>query len=366
MYIIATDFDNSVHPKSSAWFSIEFEELTMTLQKTALILGATGGIGGEVARTLNARGWRIRALHRKGGAASRSDGFEWVLGDAMNAADVVAAAKGVTLIVHAVNPPGYRNWSKLVLPMLDSSIAAAKASGARIIFPGTVYNFGPDAWPTLRENSPQNPQTRKGAIRVEMERRLRQAAAEGVRSLIVRAGDFFGPRGTGNSWFGAALVKPGKTPTSVPRPGRKGVGHQWAYLPDVAETMARLIDNEDRLSAFEVFHMDGHWDPDGTAMAGAIGRACGKSDLKATAFPWWAVILASPLVTVFREMLEMRYLWREPLRMDNRRLVAFLGEEPHTPLDAGVKEALRGLGCIPDGSAQARAGAQSDLRTHIV
>src|SRR5579883_346382 len=112
----------------------------MTEQKTALILGATGGIGGEAARALKARGWRIRALHRKGGAAGHSgDGFEWVQGDAMNQAEVVAAAEGVSIIVHAVNPPGYRNWGKLVLPMLDSTIAAAKASGARIVFPGTVY-----------------------------------------------------------------------------------------------------------------------------------------------------------------------------------------------------------------------------------
>ena len=319
----------------------------MTQQKTALVLGATGGIGGEVARTLKARNWRIRALHRQGGAASLSDaGFDWVKGDAMNAVDVVAAAKGVSLIVHAVNPPGYRNWAKLVLPMLDSSIAAAKASGARIVLPAPVYNFGPDAGPSLREDSPQHPKTRKGAIRVEMERRLKAAAGEGVRSLILRAGDFFGPRGTSGSWFSAALVKPGKTPSSVAYPGRKGVGHQWAYLPDTAETMVRLIESEDRLAPFEVFHMDGHWDPDGTAMVGAIGRACGKPDMKATAFPWWAIISASPVVTTFREMLEMRYLWREPLRLDNSRLSAFLGQEPHTPLDDAVKATLSGLGCL--------------------
>ena len=270
----------------------------------------------------------------------------------MNAVDVTAATNGVSLIVHAVNPPGYRNWAELVMPMLDSSLGAAKASGARILFPGTVYNFGPDAWPILREDSPQHPKTRKGAIRVEMERRLKAAAAEGVRSLIVRAGDFFGPRGTSNLWFSAALVNPGKPPTSVRYPGRKGTGHQWAYLPDTAETMVRLIENEDRLAAFEVFHMDGHWDPDGTAMVGAIGRACGRPDIGATAFPWWAVTLASPFVTTFREMLEMRYLWREPLRMDNSRLVAFLGREPHTPLDDAVKETLKGLGCLEESSAR--------------
>lgn len=331
----------------------------MTQVKTALVLGATGGVGGEIARTLIARGWRIRALHRQGGAAdATADGFEWIQGDAMSAADVLAAAKGVSLIVHAVNPPGYRNWGKLVLPMLDNSIAAAKAAGARIVLPGTVYNFGPDAGLAPREGASQNPRTRKGAIRVEMERRLRLAAGEGGRALVARAGDFFGPRVTGNSWFSASLVKPGKPVTSVLYPGREGLGHQWAYLPDVAETIARLIEREDRLAAFEIFHMDGHWDADGTMMAAAIGRAVGKPDLKTRAFPWWAIMLASPFVALFREMREMRYLWREPLRMDNSRLVGFLGVEPHTPLDKAVRETLIGLGCLPatlSASAKIRA-----------
>ena len=43
----------------------------------------------------------------------------------MIAQDVRAAAEGCSVIVHAVNPPGYRRWSELVLPMLDHTIAAA-------------------------------------------------------------------------------------------------------------------------------------------------------------------------------------------------------------------------------------------------
>ncbi|MGD8690678.1 MAG: NmrA family NAD(P)-binding protein, partial [Gammaproteobacteria bacterium] len=35
----------------------------MTHERTALVLGATGNIGGEVARRLAARGWTVRALH---------------------------------------------------------------------------------------------------------------------------------------------------------------------------------------------------------------------------------------------------------------------------------------------------------------
>jgi hypothetical protein len=72
----------------------------------------------------------------------------------------------LSVIVHAVNPPGYRNWGKLVLSMLDNTIAVAQANGARIVLPGTVYNFGPDVLPGLHEDSPQTPVTAKGKFAV--------------------------------------------------------------------------------------------------------------------------------------------------------------------------------------------------------
>lgn len=104
-----------------------------------------------------------------------------------------------------MNPPGYRNWATVVLPMLDDTIAAARANAARIILPGTVYNYGPDALPELREEAAQNPRTRKGKIRAEMERRLEAAAATGeAKVLIVRAGDFFGPTAV-NNWLSRGL-----------------------------------------------------------------------------------------------------------------------------------------------------------------
>jgi nucleoside-diphosphate-sugar epimerase len=313
------------------------------MDKVALVLGATGGIGGEVARVLLARGWKVKALHRSPDRAAKTgDGLQWVAGDAMQREDVVSAALGVQLIVHAVNPPGYRNWGELVLPMLDNTIAAARAAGARILLPGTVYNYGPDAYLHITEDSPQRPLTRKGAIRVEMERRLKDS---GLPVLIVRAGDFFGPD-AGNNWFAQGLVKPGKPVTSISNPAAPGVGHQWAYLPDVAETMMRLLERGDALPLFACYHMQGHWDADGTQIAAAIARVVGKPAMKVGAFPWWLVPLAAPFVTVFRELREMRYLWRQPVRMSNARLRATLGSEPHTPLDEAVRRTLQGQGCL--------------------
>ncbi len=317
---------------------------------TALVIGATGGIGGEAALALLRRGWHVRALNRNAEKAARDHAglgpIEWVSGDAMKPADVIAAAAGASVIVHAANPPGYRNWEGLAIPMLDSSIAAAEASGARIVFPGTLYNYGPDALPLLTETSPQDPVTRKGRVRVAMEQRLREAAERGVRTLIVRAGDFFGPR-AGNNWFAGAMVKPGKPVRSVNNPGGPGVGHAWAYLPDLAETMAQLIDREADLAAFDTFHFAGHWMDDGVEMAEAIVRAAGDPRMPIRRFPWWAMTLAAPFLTLANELQEVKYLWKTPVRLDNRKLLAFLGSEPHTPLDAAVSVTLEGLGCVP-------------------
>ncbi|ROM96887.1 SDR family oxidoreductase [Pseudomonas brassicacearum] len=314
-----------------------------------LVLGATGGIGGEVARQLKDAGWEVCALTRHlEKAVNQQADITWLRGDALNRQDVIEAAKGCSVIVHAVNPPGYRRWPELVLPMLDNTIAAAVVEGATIVLPGTVYNFGPDAFPVVHESSPQQPLTRKGAIRVEMEQRLREAADNGARALIVRAGDFFGPR-AGSNWFSLGLIKPGKPVKAVSYPGEQGVAHQWAYLPDVARTIVELLERRTTLQAFERFHMAGHLDTDGTRMSRAIQRVVYRHtgiEPRVTAFPWWLLKMASPFVVTFREMLEMRYLWSTPLQMDNARLIEVLGSEPHTPLDEAVEAALVGMGCI--------------------
>ncbi|PSL95090.1 NAD-dependent epimerase/dehydratase family protein [Pseudomonas sp. R9.37] len=315
-----------------------------------LVLGATGGIGGEVARQMRAAGWEVCALTRDVDKARRENaGFSWIKGDALNRQEVLAAAHGCAVIVHAVNPPGYRNWAELVMPMIDNTVAAAIAEGATIVLPGTVYNFGPDAFPVLHEDSPQHPQTRKGAIRVQLEQHLEQASRQGARVLIVRAGDFFGAR-VANNWFAQGLVKPGKPVHAVSYPGAPGVAHQWAYLPDVARTMLELIERRASLDAFARFHMAGHVDTDGTQMTRAIQRVVLRRtghQPRVGRFPWWLMKLIAPFVVTVREMLEMRYLWQTPLLLDNRRLVAALGQEPHTPLEQAVEATLADLGCLP-------------------
>ena len=327
----------------------------MDTTRTVLVLGATGGIGGATAKALGRRGWRVRALARDAAAAAAAwpadapggAPIEWREGDATRRHDVTAAADGVDAIVHAVNPPGYRNWDTLVLPMIDNTIAAARAAGgARIVLPGTLYNYDPARVPVIGADTPQRPSTRKGAIRVALEERLRDAAPD-VPALIVRAGDFYGP-GARQSWFSQAMLRPNRPVRRLLHPG-PDAGHAWAYLPDLAETIARLLDPDVPLRAFEHVPFPGHFDPDGRAMVDAVRRAVGRA-VPARRFPWWAMRALAPFGGFPREAHEIAPGWRHAQRLDGARLAELVDDAPHTPLDAAVHATLAELGCLDAGS----------------
>lgn len=324
----------------------------MNETRTALVIGAAGTFGAHATQSLLKRGWRIRALARNPAAAAARLGaktpIEWRAGDAMLPESVCAAAEGVQLVVHAANPPAYRNWRGTIVPMAESAIAAARATGARLALPGTVYNFAPGMGAQIAEDASQTPITRKGAIRVALERRLRQASEEeGVKVLILRSGDFFGPASP-NSALGFLLRRRGQRLVGLWSPGPDEVGHAWAYTPDLAEAFARLVEREDDLGPYAVFHFRGCWLEHNSDLATAVRRVVGRPGLPVRRFPWALVDVAAPFNETMREMKEMRYLWDRPIGLDNSRLVGFLGDEPHTPLDAALRATLADMGLLED------------------
>lgn len=319
------------------------------MTKTILVLGATGGLGRETARIFAANGWTVRILHRNPQTAIENypvlKNMQMFKGDAMSEQDVLTASKGVDLILHSVNPPNYQKWRELALPMLSNTIKAARENNARIIFPGNIYVFHPDAGNILTEHTPQNPATRKGKVRVEMENMLQQAANKGARSLIIRAPDFFSADAP-SSWFENMLVKRGKPVKTITYPDNLETGHSWAYLPDLAKTIFKIAEMEKQLPAFDTYNFRGYYFDKGSDFLEIIKKAAGKPKARVSTFPWAPITLLSPFVSLFRELREMRYLWKIPHQLDNTKLVALLGTEPQTPIDQAVKESLRGLKCI--------------------
>ena len=89
------------------------------MAQTVLICGASGLFGGQAAAAFVAAGWTVRKYQR--------------------GADMVAAAKGVVVIVNALNPPNYHAWDRLIPEITAQVIAAGLASGATVLVAGNVY-----------------------------------------------------------------------------------------------------------------------------------------------------------------------------------------------------------------------------------
>jgi len=193
----------------------------------------------------------------------------------------------------------------------------------------------------ITEQTPFRPTTEKGRIRCAMEDLFRREAEAGrVRTILLRAGDFFGGTGTG-SWFD--LVVAAKMSKGIyTAPGPADLLHEWAYLPDFAAAFVGLARNLDKLGFHEAINFPGHAVTDLDIKA-AAEKALGRK-LKLSFMPWWVLRAGSPFVAMWKEIVSMSYLRFEAHRLVSTRLEQVIGEIPHTPLDVAVREALRDIG----------------------
>jgi nucleoside-diphosphate-sugar epimerase len=248
------------------------------------------------------------------------------------------------VVVNALNPP-YTNaaWGAQVLPMTESAVDVSRGLAATLMVPGNVYNFGAGMPELLTESTPQQAQTVKGKLRVEMEELLHQS---GVRSVVIRAGDFFGSgKGT---WFDTTVVAKLRQGV-LTYPGPSDVATPWAYLPDLARTFVAVAVKRAHLQTFEVLHFAGHrlsarqWMDALTPVARSQAWIEPQGQLRLSALPWHIIRIGALFKPTWDALLEMRYLWHTPHALHNVKLTALIGPEPHTPLVDAARAALEDL-----------------------
>jgi len=303
-----------------------------------LVLGAAGRLGYAAAEAFRIAGWSVTSLVRPGSAHRAPRGTKIV--ETIDRLEAIAAARGADVVLHALNPP-FKTWRRMALAQAYSAIEVAETAGATLMFPGNVYNYGAGMPGVIDETTPLQPTTRKGDIRAEIEQRMQEAAERGVRTIVLRSGDFFGS-GRG-SWFDLVITKQ-LARNEVTYPGPLDVVHEWAYVPDLAAAMVRLAEKRERLGVFETFGFSSHA-VTGRTLVDAIAKASARNsrDLKVRQMQWWMIKVLSPFFALPRELSELDYLWNVPHRIAGDKLKAMIGQVPHTPLETAVKRALREL-----------------------
>jgi nucleoside-diphosphate-sugar epimerase len=276
------------------------------MTKTALILGASGKFGRACSIAFKADGWSVRHYDRK--------------------TDMTKAAIGADIIVNGLNPPAYHNWAKLIPEITADVIAAAKASGATVILPGNVYPLGntPGIWD---ENTPHNPNSRKGKIRKEMEEAYRRAVQDGVQTINLRAGDIIDPDSK-ETIFDMVMFK-GLNKGKLTLMGRADIPHAYCYTPDFARAAVALANKRDQLQPYEDIPFAGQT-LSGTEIKETLETLLNRP-LKTGHFPWIMMRLLSPFWELARELTEMRYLWETAHQLSDKKLKRLLPDFEMTP-----------------------------------
>lgn len=301
--------------------------------RTVLVLGANGRLGRAAVEAFAAAGWQVLAQARQAPKTPLPAGVRALRADALDVDTVAQAAQGIAVIVHALSPD-YARWDQQLPPLTAAVLGLATRTGATLMLPGNVYNFGRALPPVLDESTPFVADNPKAAHRIRLEADMQ---ASTVRSIVIRAGDYLGGSGT---WFDQAIAK-GIAKDRLSHLGDDDLVHAWAYVPDLALVFVRVAERRAELAPHTVLHYAG-LTLTGAELHAAIETAAGRP-LQRTLFPWWLLRLASPFAPMLRALLQMRYLWQRPHRLDETRLRTLIGPVPRTPVVEVMRSCLATL-----------------------
>jgi dihydroflavonol-4-reductase len=130
--------------------------------KTAFITGATGFVGGHVARLLVEQNWKVAALHRAGSSNPYLSGvdLDWRSGDLRDPDRVRRAMAGCAVVFHVA--ADYRLWAahpgEIYANNVDGTVNVLRAAAAngvqRVVYTGSVGALGLN-----RDGTPANEDT---------------------------------------------------------------------------------------------------------------------------------------------------------------------------------------------------------------
>lgn len=287
------------------------------MTKTAVIMGKNGKFGRAISLALAEAGWTLRTYRR-------------------GQDDLNQMAQGADVIVMAAHPPYYHLWAKQMPAQHRAVQQAALASGALVLFPGNVYVYGDGSGPLWDAGTPHAATNPLGRLRAEVEASYADA---GVRTLILRSGDYLDTAPSGN-WFDRFMT-PGLAKGVFRYPGRPDVAHAWAFLPDLARAAVGLLDDPARYQGVTEVLFPGYT-LTGSEMATALAQVMGR-DVDLRPFPWWQIRVLRPFMSALAGVLEMRYLWNMPHRIDGTGLAQALPGFQPTPLPDAFRAATAHL-----------------------
>ena len=295
------------------------------------VIVGKGPVGTTTAEELVARGHTVRVLSRSGGTST--DAVEHRAVDAADAELLARAAAGADVLYNAVNP-AYHRWPTDWPPVAAALLTAAERTGAVLVTMGNLYGYGRPSAPMTAE-TPLAATDVKGRVRNRMWADALAAHRAGrVRITEARASDFVGPQvPAGQSHLTRQLpaLRAGRRAWVV---GDPDAARSWAYLPDVAATLATLGTDERALG--RAWHVPTTAPRSQREALTDLAAALGAPTARVSGIPWPVLRAVGVAVPMMREVVDVRHQWDQEYVSDARATTAAFGLEA-TPWDDVVR-----------------------------
>jgi nucleoside-diphosphate-sugar epimerase len=276
-----------------------------------VIVGA-GAVGNALAAELVKAGHDVRVVTRSGNGPTHPS-IQLVRADAADPSALLPHVTGAAALYSCASPP-YHLWAKMWPALAASLLSVAESTGAVLVTISNLYGYGPVAGPITRDH-PLTPSDHKGALRARIWQDALAAHESGrVRVAEARASDFIGP-GVGPdagliNRYGLAAVA-GKPVYML---GDPDAPHSWAYMPDVARTLAVL--GTDERAWGRPWHVPSAPPVSPRALVEAAARMAGARSPRIRRLPRGLLRAVSPFSALLRELDGVLYQFEQPWEID--------------------------------------------------
>ncbi|MBE0538071.1 MAG: NAD-dependent epimerase/dehydratase family protein [Ignavibacterium sp.] len=302
------------------------------------ILGSTGIIGSELAKSLTQYTQKIRLVSRNPKKVNPAD--EIVAADLMNEQQVLNAVKGSD-VVYLTAGLKYKTsvWKTEWPVIMKNVIDACKTHKAKLVFFDNVYAYGlVNGW--MKEDTLVRPSSKKGEVRAEISQMIMSEVEKGsLDAIIARAADFYGPN-TPLSFVTVTVFdnfKKGKKAQWFLDANKK---HSMTYTPDAGKATAILGNT---ISAYnQIWHLP----TDKNVLTGkefieAAAKAFGIEP-RYTVLKKWMIQLAGLFVPVVKESIEMLYQNEYDYLFDSTKFESAFNFKP-TSYQTGIAETVKSI-----------------------
>lgn len=297
------------------------------------VVTGAGPVGSTVALQLAEAGERVRLLTRSGSGPDHSL-IERQQVDVSRADQLEAAFDGAAVVHHCIHGSAYdaRVW-RAELPAAERAVlAAAGRIGAVVVFPESLYSYGPVDGP-ITEDLPRAASGGKLGVRTDL---LAQRTASTTATVSVAASDFYGPR-VRTAHAGERLIPTVLAGRTMRVVGSLDEPHSFTYVPDLAAAMIRAAATPGLWDSF--LHAPTAPPITQRQLIEQVAAAAGVPVPRMSAISTWALKSIGVVSRSTRELAETGYMFDRPFVLDSSASEVRLGLGP-TPLETGLKESV--------------------------